>query len=341
MKIPIYTGVLGIAIALCPGALSAVEDIPPLGWNEVARLALEQSPDIRSARIDLAGADAQRLTARQLPNPSLSVSVSKIPTDGTAASTSYGNGFFDRGYDTVVQVAEVLELGGKRARRVRSAAAGHEAATERLADAQRLAVAVARKALIQAVLARETATVARATAASLAKSAAIARAREGSGDLSRADREQVEIAAATFEANAGTAESAARAAALALDAALSLPTPSGRTLPDSLRALSDEAGPGFDSSQSAEELAESDARRVDLRPDLLALGASAKGGVGVGGSAGPSHPRCDPLAPVRKGTAEPEEHGWLRRFDSAARSFAQCGRYGRRTGGTGRGPPGA
>ena len=252
-----------------PGALGAAEPPSPLSLAEVLRRAESASPDLAAARNDLAQANAQRLVAAQLPNPSLSASVSKIPTDGTSVATGLGNGFFDRAYDSVVALSQPFELGGKRKDRRLSAQAGIEASGARLADAMRTVRDSVVRAYVAAVAAREGASVLEATAASLEKSAAIARAREVAGDASTAERIQVEVAAGRFRADADTARTVARGSVLALETLAGLPAAPDLPLASSLEDVATTL-PGALASDPL------DADVLEHRPDLGALRATER-----------------------------------------------------------------
>ena len=247
------------------GAARAQTSTPgvPLRLQEVLRLAREHNPDLAAARADLEAACAQRDAAVALPNPVLSYSTSKIPTDGTPADTVYGNDFYSRSYDTVVSAGQLVEIGGKRGSRRTSADAGIAAAEARLSDAGRLLDASVVKAYVAAAVAERSAALSRDSAASFERSATIAREREAAGDLSVSDRTQVEIAAGKLLADAAQADLAAANARRTLAALLGWPA---LELGDDLDALAaSDAGAGPE-----------DAAALAKRPDLLALEAAVR-----------------------------------------------------------------
>jgi cobalt-zinc-cadmium efflux system outer membrane protein len=261
---------LKTAIVLIAGAL-AVPALPALGDEpvrvtlaEAVRLARENNPDLLAARADLEGARAQREAAGALPNPVLSYSTAKIPTDGTPAGTVYGNGFYDRTYDTIVSAGQLVEIGGKRGSRKASADAGIEGANARLADAGRLLDATVVKTYVAAAVAARSAALMRDSAASFARSVTIAREREAAGDISAADRAQVEIAAGRFLADAAQADLASGNALRALAALLNRPAVG---LAEDLDALADAGEPGA---------APDDGAVLTKRPDVLALDAAVR-----------------------------------------------------------------
>ena len=244
-------------------AASSARAGEPLTLAEAERLAANRNPDLLAARSDLAAADAQRVAAAQLPNPTLSYSTALIPTDGTSASTDLGNGFYDRSYDTIVAVNQLVEIGGKRGARKRSAAEGYAASESRLLDVERLLPAAVVRAYTAALVSRSAAALARESSESLGKTAALAALREEAGQISKADRLQVEIAAARFEADAVQAEAGVATATLALEAILGLPASTSLPLADSLEGIARDLAP-------LPPPAEDDAA-VAARPDVRAF----------------------------------------------------------------------
>src|SRR5881394_2909996 len=71
---------------------------------DARRLAFQRNWDLLAAKSDLDVAVAQRIVAREFPNPAASLSVEKISADRHSSGTASGNGFWDRNYDTVAAV---------------------------------------------------------------------------------------------------------------------------------------------------------------------------------------------------------------------------------------------
>jgi cobalt-zinc-cadmium efflux system outer membrane protein len=255
-----------IAGALAVPALFARGDEPArVTLAEALRLARESNPDLLAARADLETARAQREAAVALPNPVLSYSTAKIPTDGTPAGTIYGNDFYGRAYDTVVSAGQLVEIGGKRSSRRASADAGIAAADARFADAGRLLDASVVKTYVAAAVATRSAAIARESADSFARSVTIAREREAAGDISGAERAQVEIAAGKFLTDAAQADLAAGNAQRALAALLSRPAVGLAEDLDALVAAGSDPGAVGD-----------DGVVLAKRPDVLALDAAVR-----------------------------------------------------------------
>lgn len=260
---------IGLAVAaLC--ALAAAsgrgEDVPRLTLDGALRLAHERNPDLLAAEADLESARAQRATAVALPNPALAYSTSKIPADGSPATTIYGNGFYTRSYDTVVSASQLVEIGGKRKNRRVSADEGIAGATARVADAARLLDAAVVRAYTAADVARASATIARETAASFGKTAGLAKEREDAGEISVSERTQIEIAAGRFLADAAQADLAYANAARALAALLNMPAVAPA---EDLGAPGEIMPPNSSATPGDETL-------LARRPDLAALEAAVR-----------------------------------------------------------------
>jgi cobalt-zinc-cadmium efflux system outer membrane protein len=223
-----------------PAAASEARD---LSLADAVALALSRNPDVLSAGADVAQSEGLLRSARQLPNPSLSYSTTKIPTDGSSAATPVGNGFYDRSYDTVISLSQPFEIGGKRKDRRLSAEASLAASRARLRDARRSVGNAVARAYSAALLARETASISGESAASLARSAELAKVRFGAGEISRTDLLQIQIAEGRFRADSLAAEGTLRTSLIALAAALGDPREaSSLRLTDSLGSLAAGAG---------------------------------------------------------------------------------------------------
>jgi len=183
---------------------------PSLNLAEAKHLAFVRNWDLLAAKSDVDLATAQRLVAREFPNPVASFSVQKISIDNHSAGTSEGNGFWERNYDTIAAVNQLIEIGGKRRARKDSAAAGLRSAEARLADTRRTLDAGVTQAYVTVLLAEEKRQILTDSAASLRKEAGIAEARQHAGEISLADKSQIEIAAERLELDATTAEADAR-----------------------------------------------------------------------------------------------------------------------------------
>src|SRR5947207_9907873 len=91
---------------------------------QAQQIALEKNWDLLAAATGVDLATAQKVVAREFPNPTFSFSSSKINVDNHPSSTPEGNGLWDRSYDTIFAINQLLEIGGKRRSRQASAQAG-------------------------------------------------------------------------------------------------------------------------------------------------------------------------------------------------------------------------
>jgi outer membrane protein, heavy metal efflux system len=224
-----------------PASTSATPDQGPLQRLSLAdaqRLAFERNWDLLAAAAGVDAATAQKIVARQFPNPTVSQYTSLINVDNHPSSTSDGNGVWDRSYDTIFAINQLFEIGGKRRSRKASAQAGFEWAKAQLFDARRtLDVAVAR-AYVAAAQAEENVRVLLQSARTLREEARIAEVRLRAGEISNSDKSQIEITAEQFELNAQSANSVAAQARVALEVLLGVPRPSdGCQLSDQLESL--------------------------------------------------------------------------------------------------------
>ena len=198
-----------------------------LSLADAQRLAFERNWDLLAAAAGVDAATAQKIVAHEFPNPTLSLSSSKINVDNQPNSTLDGNGVWDRSYDTIFAINQLFEIGGKRRSRKASAQAGFEGAKAQLFDARRtLDVAVA-KAYVAAAQAEENVRVLLQSAGTLREEARIAEVRLRAGEISGSDKSQIEITAEQFELNAQSAKSAAAQARVALEVLLGVPQPNG------------------------------------------------------------------------------------------------------------------
>jgi cobalt-zinc-cadmium efflux system outer membrane protein len=205
---------------------------------DAKRLTFQNNWDLLAARSDVDIATAQRIVAREFPNPTLAISTVQINVDGHPASTGGRNDFWSRNYDTVTAINQLFEVGGKRANRKASAAAGFKAAEARLQDARRVLELAVTKAYVVALLAETNVHILKQSAQSLRKEEQIAETRLKAGDISRADKSQIEITADRLELDATTASTSAATAKIGVDVLLGLPQPSGDWAPgDSLEKL--------------------------------------------------------------------------------------------------------
>ncbi len=252
-----------------PPIVPSLSPTTSLSLADARQLALTHNWDLLAARADVEVATAQQIVARAFPNPTVQLSVSKVPTDGQPAGTILGNSLLHRSYDSIAAFNQLLEIGGKRSARRESAKAGSLGAAHRFAEARRQLELAVGRAYTAVVLADEQVRVLRASAASLRKEADIAQTRLQAGDLSRADRDQIVITSDRFELDARRAEGDARSARIQLEVLLGVTEAHGDIQPsESLDQLAIRMAPvGWDQPANL---------AVTGRPDILAAQADVR-----------------------------------------------------------------
>ncbi len=200
-----------------------------LSLNEARRIAFERNWDLLAARSGLDAAAAQSLVAGEFPNPTLSFSTARIGS--SQSGTPAGNGLWQRNYDTIIAVSQLVEIGGKRHDRQASARAGIVGARARFEEARRLLEQGVTKAFVAALLANEKAEVLNESARLLRHEVEIAQARLKAGDLSDSDEKQIENNADGFELQAQSAAAAAVQARIAVEILLGSDQPRGLWTP--------------------------------------------------------------------------------------------------------------
>jgi len=192
---------------------------------QAQQTAFERNWDLLAAAVGVDAATAQKVIAREFPNPTFSFSSSLINVDNHPSSTPAGNSLWDRSYDTIFAINQLFEIGGKRGSRKASAQAGFEAARAQFLDAKRTLDLGITRGYVTVAQAEENVRVLRQSAATLREEVRIAEVRHKAGEISTADRSQIEITADRFELEAKTAESSAAQARVAKQRPLIIMTP--------------------------------------------------------------------------------------------------------------------
>jgi len=94
--------------------VTAEEPRGVLSLRDVLRLTLLRNPELSAFTFELRAAEARTIQAGVLPNPALSAEVENI--GGTGSTTTGG-----RATEATLQLSQLIELGGKRAKRMRLA----------------------------------------------------------------------------------------------------------------------------------------------------------------------------------------------------------------------------
>ena len=200
-----------------------------LSLADAKRAAFERNWDLLAAKSGVDNATAQLIMAKEFPNPTAAVSTAKIGS--SQAGTSEGNGLWDRNYDSIAAISQLLEIGGKRKDRQSAAQSGVVGAKARFFDAKRILDQGVTKAYIAALQAADNEQILDDSARLMRQEATIAQVQLKAGDLSEADEKTLEINAEQFEAQARSAAAAAEQARIAVEVLMGVDHPRGKWQP--------------------------------------------------------------------------------------------------------------
>lgn len=173
-----------------------------LGLKEAEALWRQHSHELQLAQANVATAAADLKTAGQLPNPDVSLNVLSIsPWSGYGAG-----GLKDKKMDTQLRIDQLIERGGKRDLRLRSAEARLEAAGFDQDDTARQQLGVLRNAYYSLRLAQEKLALAQETAALYSQSADAGKRRLKAGDIAPVDLSRLQIDQARADSDARLAQ---------------------------------------------------------------------------------------------------------------------------------------
>jgi cobalt-zinc-cadmium efflux system outer membrane protein len=227
-------------------------------------MAFEKNWDLLAAKSGLDLASAQLIVARQFPNPTAAWSTARIGTHDS--STPLGNDLWERNYDTIFQINQLIEIAGKRRNRRLAGNSGVMGAKARFLDTRRILDQGVTKAYVTALLAQENVRILNESSGFLQHEAEIAQARFKAGDISDSDKKQIEISAEQFALQARAAEASAEQARIAVEVLMGVNQPRGKWVAgDSLEQLAGTA------------LSAKEAKAGSERPDVLAAEADLRG----------------------------------------------------------------
>jgi cobalt-zinc-cadmium efflux system outer membrane protein len=202
---------------------------PSLSLAQAKEMAFTRNWDLLAAKSGIDSATAQLIVTKEYPNPTVSGITTKIGSHDNA--TILGNSIWNRSYDTIAAVNQLVEIAGKRGDRQAGARAGIQGAEARFRDAQRVLEQGVTKAFTAALLAGENVRILNQSSGYLLHQAKIAEERFKSGDLSDSDKKKIEINAEQYELQAKAAEAAAVQARVAVEILLGNDQPKGNWLP--------------------------------------------------------------------------------------------------------------
>jgi len=244
---------------------STDSNAPRLALSDAKQIAFQRNWDLLSAKSGIDSATAQLIVAKEFPNPTASLTTSDLATHNTA--TTEGNGVWQRSYDTIAAVSQLIEIGGKRHDRQAAARAGTRGAKARFYDAKRTLDQGVTKAYVAALLAGYNEQVLAESARFMMHEADIAQSRFSAGDLSDSDLKQIQIGAEQFELQEAAAHAAAIQARIQVEVLMGARQPKGNWTPaDTLEQMDAVVPPLPQATAGA------------ARPDVLAAEADLRGG---------------------------------------------------------------
>ena len=170
--------------------VAALAQVPqPLTLAETETLWREHNRELQLARTAVAGAEADVLTAGQLPNPQVSLNITQIsPWSG------YGAGpWKDKKMDNVLRLDQLIERGSKRDLRVKGAEARLDASQRDLDDTGRQQLLTLQQTYFDLRLAQEKHRLAGEAAATYDKGLETGRIRLKVGDISKVELSRLQI----------------------------------------------------------------------------------------------------------------------------------------------------
>jgi cobalt-zinc-cadmium efflux system outer membrane protein len=203
---------------------NAASSVTVLTLQDAKRTAFLHNWDLLAAKSGIDAADAQLIVVREFPNPGLSWTTARI---GDHAGVGLGNDVWQRAYDTIFAVNQLIEIGGKRSDRQQAGKAGLLGARARFFDAKRTLDQGVTKAYMAALLAKENVRVLTESARMLRHEADIGKERLKAGDVSESDELQIEMNADLFDLQEKSAEAAAVQARIAVEVLMGVQQPRG------------------------------------------------------------------------------------------------------------------
>ncbi len=105
--------------------------------GDAIQTAVEHNWDLVAEKSNINLVHAQEMVAKEFPNPTLSIGTTKVNVDGRSSKTGRNSGFWNRNYDNITAVDQLIELGGKRTWRQMAAKQGLLSAEASFQDAER------------------------------------------------------------------------------------------------------------------------------------------------------------------------------------------------------------
>ncbi len=208
----IRQGCLGLlvclGVALITRESGAQERLDRLTLEDALNTATRHNATLRAKEAELQAVRANEITAALRPNPTASYSAEQFGGGGTTEPQH-----------TVI-LAQPIETGGKRQRRIDSARAATRTTGHELNDVRRLVIAQVKAAFSGVLVAQATLALAEQNLKTLDEIERLQRVRAEKGDISQLELLRLQVQRFAFERDAGDARQAIEAAKIALRAAV-------------------------------------------------------------------------------------------------------------------------
>jgi cobalt-zinc-cadmium efflux system outer membrane protein len=203
-----------LAAALFMATRAAAQVPERLTLAEAVKLAEERNPELRGSRNGVQAAEADKKTARALPNPALT-----FDSEGRSILRSP----VDDGHEYSIRLDQDILLGGRRRLQGESADIGVVSATAQMEDVRRRVLLDVRRAYLQAVLALADHGVATASLSEIDRVIALNKARLDQGTISGVEFRRLQVERLRFADDVFASDLALRNARSALLALLNMP----------------------------------------------------------------------------------------------------------------------
>ena len=164
MLIVVFTCIV-VVTTLLPGAAGAEERLTPLTRDDAIRMALERNPTLRAKQLEVQSVQANEITAALRPNPTANYLAEQFGATG--------------GQQYTFSLAQTIELGGKRGRRMESARAATRVTGYELEDVRRQVIFQTKRIFTDVLVAQASQTLAVANRTTLDELARTLRVERG------------------------------------------------------------------------------------------------------------------------------------------------------------------
>ncbi len=156
--------------------------------QEVVNLFLQNNLELIAAKMQLDSAHAQQLIAQQYNNPSLSLDVA-----GLGSAKGYDGDYWQKPYDHVLRIEQLIETANKRQLRITSAALGVSIQDQQFKDLLRALTRDVRAAYYRVVLAQNLVTIYDQILTQLSGLESANKLRWQAGDISETELQRSEL----------------------------------------------------------------------------------------------------------------------------------------------------